>query len=160
MGVSPAILQEPFLALFEEFGVTMADGTRFLGMDMVREPGVLTFHMGTYVRETVTRFEACDVSSCFPYREIVGCLLWACGCCHGADLMRVKALASKCNDFTGADFAAAMKVLKRKEVFYVDRKHRRAQHTHCSGGACEVGLERESGRYHWMCVGLFVVYFI
>ena len=67
VGASPAILQELFLALFEEFGVTVADGTRFLGMDMVREPGVLTLHMGTYVRETVTRFEACDVSSCFPY---------------------------------------------------------------------------------------------
>jgi len=58
-------------------------------------------------------FEDCDLSTGVPYREIVGCLLWACGCCHGADLMRVKALASKCNDFTPDDFVTAMKVLYR-----------------------------------------------
>ena len=113
VGASPAVLQSLYSALFDEFGVTVADGTRFLGMDMVRTPDMLTLHMATYIRETVTRFEACDTSTCFPYREIVGCLLWACGCCHGADLMRVKALASKCNEFTGDDFAMAMKLLYR-----------------------------------------------
>ena len=69
--------------------------------------------MGTYIRETVARFEDFDLSVGVPYREIVGCLLWACGCCHGADLMRVKSLASKCNDFSTDDFAQAMKVLYR-----------------------------------------------
>jgi len=115
VGATPSILIDIYNALFREFGVTVADGTRFLGMDMVHDKpgGVLTLHMGTYIRETVSRFEDCDLSTGVPYREIVGCLLWACGCCHGADLMRVKALASKCNDFTPDDFVKAMKVLYR-----------------------------------------------
>jgi len=61
-----------------------------MGMVHDQHRGVLTLHMGTYIRETVSRFEDCDLSTGVPYRELVGCLLWACGCCHGADLMRVR----------------------------------------------------------------------
>ena len=87
VGASPAILLDIYNALFKEFGVTVADGTRFLGMDMLHDKprGALRLHMGTYIRETVARFEDCDLSTGVPYREIVGCLLWACGCCHGAN---------------------------------------------------------------------------
>jgi hypothetical protein len=57
-----------------EFQVTVADGTRFLGMDIAhdRSAGILTLHMGTYIKETVTRFETCDATVGYPFREIVG----------------------------------------------------------------------------------------
>jgi hypothetical protein len=115
VGAHPDVLKEIYTALYDEFKVTVADGSRFLGMDVVydRPNGVLTLHMETYVRETVTRFEHCETTAGFPFREIVGCILWAVGCCHGADLMRAKALASRCNDFASSDFAAAMKLLYR-----------------------------------------------
>ena len=115
VGAHPLVLQEIYKALFDEFQVTVADGSRFLGMDVEYDlpEGVLKLHMKTYIEETVTRFENCDTTVGFPFREIVGCLLWAVGCCHGADLMRTKALASRCNDFTAVDFASAMKLLYR-----------------------------------------------
>ena len=114
VGAAPAVLEEIYTALFNEFRITVADGSRFLGMDVAydRDAGYLKLHMETYLRETVTRFESCDTSSGYPFREIVGCILWACNV-HGGDLMRAKALASKCNDFTAADFTAAMKLLYR-----------------------------------------------
>jgi hypothetical protein len=112
------VLAEIYQALFLEFQVTVADGTRFLGMDMVhdRPAGILTLHMGTYIQETVTRFETCNTTVGHPFREICGCILWICACCMGPDLMRAKALASKCNTLETADFAAAMKLLYRLQT--------------------------------------------
>ena len=114
VGAAPAVLQEIYDALFQEFQITVADGSRFLGMDVEydRDAGFLKLHMKTYLEETVARFESCDTTSGYPLREIVGCILWACNV-HGGDLMRAKALASKCNDFTAADFSTAMKLLYR-----------------------------------------------
>ena len=67
------MLQELFNVLYAEFGVTIADGTRFLGMDMVhvKPKGILTLHMGTYIGETVKRFESCDTTVGFPNRELM-----------------------------------------------------------------------------------------
>ena len=118
VGATKEILAEIYQALFDEFEITTADGTRFLGMDMVydRQAGILTLHMATYIKETVIRFTTCDTTVGYPYREICGCLQWICSCCFGVDLMRVKTLASKCNDFEAADFAAALKLLLRMEA--------------------------------------------
>ena len=118
VGATPTVLAEIYQALFLEFQVTVADGTRFLGMDIDhdRAAGILTLHMGTYIKETVTRFETCDTTVGYPFREIVGCILWICACCMGPDLMRAKALASKCNSYEAADFAAAMKLLYRLQA--------------------------------------------
>ena len=114
IGAPPAILEELYQALFVEFQVTVADGTRFLGMDMEYDKlrGVLKLHMQTYIQETVARFESCDTTVGYPYRQIVGCILWQCTV-HGGDLMRAKQLASRCNDFGPEDFAAAMELLYR-----------------------------------------------
>ena len=85
VGTHPAVLKTIYEALYAEFKVTVADGSRHLGIDVDynKAEGVLTIHMETYVRETVTRFESCATTAGFPFREIVGCLLCAVGCCHG-----------------------------------------------------------------------------
>jgi hypothetical protein len=108
------VLKEIYEAMFKEFQITVADGSRFLGMDVEhdRDAGYLKLHMKTHFEETVARFESCDTTSGYPLREIVGCILWACNV-HGGDLIRAKALASKCNDLTATDCTAAMKLLCR-----------------------------------------------
>jgi hypothetical protein len=48
-----------------------------------------------------------------PFREIVGCLLWVCLNVIGPELLRVKDLARRSNDYTKDDFHVALKVLDR-----------------------------------------------
>jgi hypothetical protein len=65
-------------AFFTKFGVTTAPGDRFLGMDTHynRDAGLLKVSMESYIGTTVSRFRDFDLSHGFPFREIVGCLLW------------------------------------------------------------------------------------
>jgi hypothetical protein len=101
--------------LFKKFAITTSDGTRFLGMDTVYniKEGYLKIHMETYIVSTRDRFLDFDVSRGIPFREIVGCLLWICLCVMGPELLRVKDLARRSNDFTLKDFKDALKTLDR-----------------------------------------------
>ena len=115
VGATPVILQEIYKALFEEFQVTVCDGTKFLGMDTVydRESGYAKLHMQSYVNEMVARFESVDTTAGYPVREITGCLVWTVCCVHGGDLMRVKELARNCNDFGPVEYAVGLDLMYR-----------------------------------------------
>ncbi len=102
-------------SFFAKFGVTTAPGDRFLGMDTVydRPAGILKLSMESYIQTTVTRFQDFDLSQGFPYRELIGCLLWITLNVMGPELLRVKDLARKSNSFDGDDYALALKLLFR-----------------------------------------------
>ena len=51
--------------------------------------GIMTMGMDTYIQSTMDRFLHFDLTLGFPYREIVGCLLWIVLCVVGPDLVRV-----------------------------------------------------------------------
>ena len=125
---SPDVLQTIHQALFHRFKITTGDGCRFLGMDTTYnlDTGVLTMSMNTYIQSTLERFTQFDPALGCPYREIVGCLLWVVLCVVGPELLRVKALASRSNNPTPADYLDALKVLKRlakrREVAIIFRR--------------------------------------
>jgi hypothetical protein len=112
-------LHESFLGRFE---VTTAPGNRFLGMDTVHDldAGYLKLSMSSYIEMTVDRFKNFDLRQGFPFREIVGCLLWITLGVMGPELLRVKDLARKSNSFNEADYRDSLKVLDR---IYARRKH-------------------------------------
>ncbi len=88
---------------------------RFLGMDTLYDMkiGYLKLHMETYIVSIHERFHCFDVTKGVPFREIVGCMLWVCLNVMGPELLRVKDLARKSNDYTEDDFRLALKVLDR-----------------------------------------------
>ncbi len=111
----PNVLTKIHSALYEKFQITTSDGTRFLGMDTIydQKHGFLKIHMETYIQSVYERFHSFDVSQGVPFREIVGCLLWVCLCVMGTELLRVKDLARKSNNYTAEDYKVALKVLDR-----------------------------------------------
>jgi hypothetical protein len=115
IGASDSVLESLHQAFYDKFGITTASGTRFLGMDTCyqREKGLLKLSMESYIANTMERFQAFDVSRGYPYREIVGCLLWISLCVMGPELLRVKDLARRSNDYKASDYREALKVLKR-----------------------------------------------
>jgi hypothetical protein len=70
-------------------------------MDTVydQEFGILKLSMTTYIDTTVARFDSFDLSQGFPYRELVGCLLWITLSVMGPELLRVKDLARRFNSY-------------------------------------------------------------
>ena len=70
-------------------------------------------HMGTYIEATMERFQNFNTTMGVPFREIVGSLLWIVLNIIGPELLRVKDLARRSNDFTVTDYDDALKVLKR-----------------------------------------------
>ena len=70
-------------------------------------------HMATYIDATVQRFQDFDLSTGIPYRELVGSLLWIVLCVLGTELLRVKDLAKRCNNYDIEDYKDALKVLDR-----------------------------------------------
>jgi hypothetical protein len=98
-----------------KFGITTAPGDRFLGMDTCyqRDRGILKLSMKSYIGTTMERFRDSDTSKGFPYREVVGCLLWVTLCVMGPELLRVKDLARRANKYTEEDYKEALKVLKQ-----------------------------------------------
>jgi hypothetical protein len=113
IGATPAVLASLHLSLFENFGVTTASGTRFLGMDAYYDhtSGHLQISMETYISTTVDRFGDFDISRGFPYRELVGCLLWITLCAMGPEIFRVKGLARRSNPYEVSDYQDALAVL-------------------------------------------------
>jgi hypothetical protein len=111
----PNVLKEIHDKLYDEFQITTSDTGRFLGMDTdyKLDTGVLKMHMGTYIEATMERFQKFDTTMGVPFREIVGSLLWIVLNIIGPELLRVKDLARRSNDFTPDDYADALKVLQR-----------------------------------------------
>jgi hypothetical protein len=69
--------------------------------------------MTTYIESTVQRFNNFDLSKGIPYRELVGSLLWIVLCVLGTELLQVKDLARRSNEYTIDDYNDALKVLDR-----------------------------------------------
>ncbi len=115
VAASPIILKDIHDQLYKEFQITTSDTGRFLGMDTEYHiaQGVLKIHMSTYIETTVNRFRNFDITSGVPFRELVGCLLWIVLNILGPELLRVKDLAKRSNDYTPLDYAEALKVLDR-----------------------------------------------
>jgi hypothetical protein len=101
--------------LFAEFQITTSDTGRFLGMDVDYDlsSGVIKMHMATYIASTIQRFADFDLTQGVPYRELVGSLLWIVLCVIGPELLRVKDLAKRSNNYTLNDYQDALKVLDR-----------------------------------------------
>jgi len=122
IGASPDILSTLHSSLLARFEVTTAPGNRFLGMDTVYDLGAghLKLSMSSYIVMTRDRFQNFDLSQGFPFRELVGCLLWITLGVMGPELLRVKDLARKSNSFTEVDYRDGLKVLDR---IYARRDH-------------------------------------
>ena len=114
LGGTKKVLDALYIKLFETWKVTTCSGTRFLGMDVEykQSEGWLKLSMTTYIAETIARFKEADTSTGFPYREIVGCLLWIANV-QGTVMMRIKDLARHSNSFGALEYAAALRVLFR-----------------------------------------------
>ena len=114
LGGTKKILDELYTLLFKTWKVTTCSGKRFLGIDVEyrQAEGWLKFSMTTYIAETIARFQEADTSAGFPYRELVGCLLWIANV-QGTVMMRIKDLARHCNSFGAVEYAAALRVLFR-----------------------------------------------
>ena len=76
------------------------------------------------------RFSGFDLSQGYPYRELVGCLLWVTLNVMGPELLRVKDLARLSNSFGEDEYKAAIKVLK---CVYVRRNHGIVIFRHAAG---------------------------
>jgi hypothetical protein len=115
IGASPSVLASLHASLSDKFSVTTAAGDRFLGMDVIydHESGVLKMSMKNYIETTMERFKNFDLRQGFPYRELVGCLLWVTLSVMGPELLRVKDLARLSNCFGESEYGMAMKVLQR-----------------------------------------------
>jgi hypothetical protein len=85
------------------------------------------------------RFKNFDLSQGYPYRELVGCLLWITLSVMGPELLRVKDLARLSNCFGEAEYISALKVLKR---IYVRRYHRIVIYRHAAGKEIVPSSER------------------
>jgi hypothetical protein len=115
VAAAPDVLQIIHDQLFNEFQITTSDSGRFLGMDTEYnlDTGIFKMHMATYIESTVQRFSVFDLTMGLPYRELVGSLLWIVLCVMGTELLRVKDLARRSNNFTEADYHEALAVLDR-----------------------------------------------
>jgi hypothetical protein len=132
IGASPSVLASLHDSLSQKFSITTAPGNRFLGMDVYYDPvpGVLKLSMQNYIDTTMERFKSFDLSQGYPYRELVGCLLWITLNVMGPELLRVKDLARLSNSFGKAEYDLAMKVLHR---VYVRKNHGIVIFRHAAG---------------------------
>jgi hypothetical protein len=129
IGATSDVLSSIHAALLARFDVTTASGNRFLGMDTsyALQAGVMKLSMTSYIAMTQERFLSFDLSQGFPFRELVGCLLWITLCVMGPELLRVKDLARRSNSFTESDYqdglAALQQVYERREHGIVIYRH-------------------------------------
>jgi hypothetical protein len=122
IGASQGVLLSLHAALKDKFGITTAPGNRFLGMDCSYDLdlGILKLSMTSYIVTTMDRFKDFDLRQGYPYRELVGCLLWITLNVMGPELLRVKDLARMSNSYGESEYNLALKVLHR---IYVRRDH-------------------------------------
>jgi hypothetical protein len=118
-------------------------------MDVTYDPvvGELKLSMTSYIETTMERFRNFDLSQGFPYRELVGCLLWVTLNVMGPELLRVKDLARLSNSFGEREYLLAMKVLRR---VFVRRYHGILIFRHAAGrevvpSSSRVAIGQESG---------------
>jgi hypothetical protein len=132
IGATAEVLVSIHAALFARFVVTTAPGDRFLGMDTsyALDSGVLKLSMTSYIVMTQERFLSFDLSQGFPFRELVGCLLWITLCVMGPELLRVKDLARRSSSFTETGYRDGLKVLQR---IYERREHGIVIYRHAAG---------------------------
>jgi hypothetical protein len=132
IGATPGVLASLHSSLLDRFEVTTAPGDRFLGMDTryALQDGILKLSMTSYIVMTFERFQAFDLSQGYPFRELVGCLLWITLCVMGPELLRVKDLARRSNCFGESDYQDGLKVLKR---IYDRRDHGIVIYRHAAG---------------------------
>jgi hypothetical protein len=118
IGAPDSVLQTLYAAFYTKFGITTAPGDRFLGMNTFydRPAGILKISMSSYIANTVDRFENFDLRRGFPYRELVGCLLWVTLCVMGPELLRAKDLARRSNSYGEDDYQEALAVLRRMSL--------------------------------------------
>jgi hypothetical protein len=86
--------------------------------------------MKNYIETTMKRFKNFDLSQGYPYRELVGCVLWVTLNVMGPELLRVKDLAKLSNCFGELEYQMAMKVLQR---VFVRRNHGIVIFRHAAG---------------------------
>jgi hypothetical protein len=122
IGALPEVLVSLHAALKDKFGITTAPGDRFLGMDTTYDHhlGILKLSMTSYIQTTMDRFKNFDLSQGYPFRELVGCLLWITLNIMGPELLRVKDLARMSNSYGEQEYNLGLKVLHR---IYVRRFH-------------------------------------
>lgn len=115
VAASPSVLASIHQLLFNKFEITISDSGRFLGMDTSYDlnAGILRMQMTTYITDIAERFLKFDLSQGIPYRELVGSLMWVVLCIMGPELLRVKDLARRSNNFTLQDYEDAIQVLHR-----------------------------------------------
>ncbi len=115
VAATEVVINEIHGQLLAKFDITTSDTGRFLGMDTDYNisGGILRMHMATYIQNTCDRFQNFDLSKGVPFRELVGSLLWLDLCIMGPELLRVKDLARRSNNFTAEDYADALNVLDR-----------------------------------------------
>jgi hypothetical protein len=149
IGASQSVLASLHDSLSKRFAVTTASGDRFLGMDVTYNPvvGELKLSMTSYIETTMERFRNFDLTQGFPYRELVGCLLWVTLNVMGPELLRVKDLARLSNSFGEQEYLMAMKVLRR---VFVRRHHGILIFRHAAGrevipSSSRVAVGQESG---------------
>ncbi len=76
--------------------------------------------MTSYIQTTMERFKNFDLSQGYPFRELVGCLLWITLNVMGPELLRVKDLARMSNSYAEQDYNLGLKVL---HCIFVRRHH-------------------------------------
>jgi hypothetical protein len=81
-----------------------------------RSLGIMKISMESYIANTVERFANFDLSRGFPFRELVGCLLWITLCVMGPELLRAKDLARRSNTYGEDDYREALAVLHRMSL--------------------------------------------
>jgi hypothetical protein len=150
VAAEPAILESIRMLLFRKFEITTSDSGRFLGMDTSYDltQGILRMQMTTYINETATRFQKFDLSQGVPYRELVGSLMWIVLCIMGPELLRVKDLARRSNNFTRQDYEDALhvltRVIERKDCGIIYRRGAAGKETIPSSIRPKVDLESTS----------------
>jgi hypothetical protein len=116
VAANPDVLKHAHDQLYWEFQISTSDSCRFfLGMDTTSDikNGGFKMHMATYIESTVERFTNFDLTKGLPYRELVGSLSWIVLCVMGTELLRVKDLARRSNNYTVEDYNDALQVLDR-----------------------------------------------
>ena len=102
IGAKDSVLLSLYEAFYRKFEITTAPGNRFLGMNMCyrQQQGIVKMSMDSYITNTMDRFKNFDTESGYPYRELVGCLLWISLCVMRPELLHVKDFAPRSNSYT------------------------------------------------------------
>ncbi len=108
IGGTDAAIKEVYQAMSTAWGITSCDGTDLMSFSYDRLDGRLMFSMSTYIQQTIERFAMPDLTKGFPYRNLIGCLMWLACSVFGTVLVQVKELARFSNSYTEKEYKAAL----------------------------------------------------